>query len=586
MPTSLVTGNSLLAIDVGASTTRAVLFDVIEGEYRFVASGVAPSTVEAPFKDVSEGARNAIQSLQNILQKTLLDSTRSLIVPSQPNGTGVDSLVVTISAGPAIKTIVVGLLKDISLETARRLTESVYTKIMDTISLGDTRKPQQQIDSILRARPDMVVIAGGTDGGASRSLQKLLDPIGLASYLLPEEKRPAVLFAGNAKMATEVQSLVGSFASSVHFSHNIRPSLDVEDLDPAGLELAQMFINIRKKQLKGLDSLDLWAGGHTLPTSYATGRMVRFLADVYGSKKGLLSVDLGSSAAAIAAGFAKKSVLKVFPQFGIGEYLTSLTAHTSLEDILRWCPLDIPTSVALDYLYQKALHPATIAATPEDLALAQAVATQSLFLAMQATQSDFPKDAAYIKQTLTPLFDPIIAGGSVLSDVSSPGRSLLLLLNSVQPVGISTVILDQNNLMPMLGAAASQNSILPVQVIESGAFLSVGTVIAPVVSARYGQSILKAKITYSTGAESVVDLKYGFLETVPLATGEAARITIQVGRGVNIGFGSGRGVKNMSIAGGTLGIIFDGRGRPLDLPGDPVRRRELIKKWNWALGGG
>ncbi|HNM36269.1 MAG TPA: glutamate mutase L, partial [Anaerolineales bacterium] len=92
MPTSLVTSNSLLAIDVGAANTRAVLFDVIEGEYRFVASGVAPSTAEAPYKDVSEGARNAIQALQNVLKRTLLETTaRSLILPSQPDGSGVDS---------------------------------------------------------------------------------------------------------------------------------------------------------------------------------------------------------------------------------------------------------------------------------------------------------------------------------------------------------------------------------------------------------------------------------------------------------------------------------------------------------------
>lgn len=68
MPTSLVTGNSLLAIDVGAANTRAVLFDVIEGEYRFVASGLAPSTAEAP-SAMCRRARNAIQALQDILKK-------------------------------------------------------------------------------------------------------------------------------------------------------------------------------------------------------------------------------------------------------------------------------------------------------------------------------------------------------------------------------------------------------------------------------------------------------------------------------------------------------------------------------------
>ena len=587
MPTSLVTSNSLLAIDVGAANTRAVLFDVIEGEYRFVASGVAPSTAEAPYKDVSEGARNAIDALQKILQKTLLEPAgRSLIMPSQPDGSGVDSLVLTISAGPAVRTLVVGLLKDVSLESARRLTESTYARILDTLSLGDQRKPDQQIDSILRIRPDMVVIAGGTDGGASRSVQKLLEPIGLASYLMPDEKRPAVLYAGNEKLVEEVKSLVGSLATTLHFSSNIRPTLEVEDIDPAELELAQMFVTIRKKQLKGLDVLDLWAGGHTLPTSYATGRMVRFLSNVYGFNKGLLSVDLGASSAVIAAGFLKKSVLKTYPQFGLGENLVGLLNFTTVDDILRWSTLDIPPSVIVDYLHQKSLYPGTIPATKEDLVIVQSVAKQALYLAMQAARKDFPKDAAFIKPTLTPLFDPIIAGGATLSDASRPGQSLLLLLDSVQPVGVSTVILDQNNLMPMLGAAASQNNILPVQVLESGAFLSVGTVISPVVTTKYGASILKAKITYENGTEANVNLKYGFLEMLPLASGETARITIQVSRGVDIGFGPGSGTKNMPITGGALGIVFDGRGRPLDLPADPVRRRELIKKWNWTLGGG
>ncbi|MDP1546259.1 MAG: glutamate mutase L [Anaerolineales bacterium] len=585
MPSSLVTGNSLLAIDVGAAGTRAVLFDVIEGEYRFVASGAAPSTAEAPFKDVAEGVRNAVTNLQTVLGKNLLDDARGLITPSQPNGSGVDAVVVTLSAGPTIKTIVVGLLKDVSLESARRLAETTYTRIMDTIGLSDMRKPDQQIDSILRIRPELVVIAGGTDGGASRSIQKLLEPIGLASFLLPEEKRPAVLFAGNEKMKGEVTTLVGALASALHFSPNIRPSLDTEDIDPAEGELARMYVNIRKRQIKGVDLLDLWSGGHVLPTAYATGRMVRFLSKVYGSQKGILNVDLGASAATIAAGFRNKSVLKVYPQFGLGENLAGLLNHTTLENILRWSSLDISSGVLLDYLHQKALYPAAISATREDLVVSQAVSREALHLAMQSARRDFPQNIATIKPTLTPLFEPILAGGGALSDASRPGQSLLLLLDSIQPVGITTIILDQNNLLPLLGAAAAQNNILPVQVLESGAFLSVGTVVSPVTSAKYGTAILRAKLTYDNGTEARVDLKFGSIESLPLANGEAAKLTVQCLHGADVGFGPGRGGV-IPVSGGALGVVFDGRGRPLDLPSDPVRRRELIKKWNWTLGGG
>ncbi len=584
MTSSLVDGNSILAVDVGAANTRAVMFDVVEGEYRFVASGTAPSTADAPFKDVSEGVRNAIVNLQTVLGKALLNGSRDLITPSQPNGSGVDAMVVTLSAGPTIRTVLVGLLKDVSLESARRLTESTYVRIVETIGLNDRRKPDQQLDSLLRVRPDLIVITGGTDGGASRSIKKLLEPIGLASFILPEEKVPAVLFAGNEKIAEEVKTLLGSFASFMHVSSNVRPSLETEDLEPAQRELAHMVINIRKRQLKGVDLLDLWSGGHLLPTAYAAGRMVRFLAKVYSAKKGILSVDLGASAAVISAGFKNKSTLSVYPQFGLGENLAGLLNYTSLEDILRWSPLDISEDALRNYLYQKSLHPSTIAATKEDLVLSQAVSRQALYLAMKSARRDFPRSASNIKPTLTPLFDPIIAGGAALNDASRPGQGLLLLLDSLQPVGVSTVILDQNNLLPLLGAAAAQNNILPVQVIEFGAFLSVGTVVAPVVSANYGTPILRAILTYENGAEARMDLKYGSLETLPLSSGEAGKLAIQCLRGADVGFGPGRS-GSISVTGGALGVVFDGRGRPLNLPADAVRRRELIKKWTWTLGG-
>ncbi len=584
MPSSLVDGNSLLAVDVGAANTRAVLFDVVEGEYRFMASGTAPSTAEAPLKDVSEGARQAIRNLQALLGRPLLDTQNNLITPSQPNGSGVDALVVTLSAGATIRTVIVGLLKDVSIESARRLTESTYARIVETIGLNDQRRPDQQIDSIIRMRPDLIVITGGTDGGASRSIKKLLEPVGLASFLLPEEKRPAVLFAGNEKIGDEVRDLFGPLTASLHLSPNVRPSLETEDLEPAQRELAHMVVGLRKRQIKGVDLLDQWSDGHILPTAYATGRMVRFLAKVYGSKKGILVVDIGASAALISAGFKDKSTLNVYPQFGLGENLPGLLNYTSLEDILRWSPLDISTGILRDYLYQKSLYPSAIAATKEDLAIAQSVTRQALYLAMQSARRDFPRNIATIKPNLTPLFEPILAGGGALSDALRPGQGLLILLDSLQPVGVTTVILDQNNLLPLLGAAASQNNILPVQVLESGAFLSVGTVVSPVVTAKYGTPILLGKLTYENGVEARVELKYGSLETLPLQSGEVGKLAIQCLRGANVGFGPGRG-GTIPVSGGALGVVFDGRGRPLDLPSDPVRRRELIKKWNWTIGG-
>ena len=585
MPSSLIQGDSLLAVDIGGANTRAVLFDVVEGEYRFLASSSAPSTAEAPFKDVSEGVRNAIAALQTITGRTMLDTERRVITPLQADGSGVDAFVSTMSAGPALKTVIVGLLADVSLESARRLAETTYSRIIDSIGINDHRKPDVQIDALMRLQPDVVIITGGTDGGASRSVHKMLEPVGLSGYLLNPEKRAAVLFAGNQKLDNEVKELLGGVTAELHFSPNVRPSLETEDLDPASHELAALYLGVRKRQLKGVDVLESWASGNVLPTAYAEGRMLRFLGQVYsGTRGGILGVDIGSSAAVIAASFKEKTTLGVYPHFGLGENLPALLQYTSLNDILRWSALDVSTGVMRDYLFQKSLFPSTIPATKEEQSLSQAVTRQALYLAMQTAKRDFPRSARGPKTGLLPFFEPILAGGGALGDAPTPGQGLLLLLDSIQPAGVSTIILDRNNLLPLLGAASTRNSLLPVQVLESGAFQSLGTVVSVIASANVGAQVVRARLTYDNGTETLADVKFGNLEVLPLPAGQSAKLSLQPQRGANVGFGPGRG-GTVPVSGGSMGVVIDGRGRPLILPEDDGRRQELIKKWLWTVGG-
>lgn len=584
MPVSLLQDSSLLAVNVGASSTRAVLFDVVEGQYRFIASGQAPSTADAPFKDISLGVHQAIANLQTVTGKIFLDQNHQLITPVQADGSGVDAFAATLSAGPALRAVVVGLLADVSMQSAQRLAETAYLQVVETFGLNDQRKPDEQIDAILRARPDVIILAGGTDGGASRSVQKLLEAVGLACYLMPEEKRPAVLFAGNQSLKDSVQESLGNLTPSLHFSPNIRPSLDTEDLAPASRELAQVFSDVRKRHMPGVDELSTWTGGRTLPTAFAEGRIIRFLSQMNGASRGILGVDIGTTAAVVAAGFNGKLTLGVYPQFGLGDDLPGLLKYTSLEDIMRWLPLDIAPSVVRDYLYQRSLYPGTLPTTQEDHSIAHAISRQALYLALREAKRNFPPDAHHIQKELMPLFEPILAGGGTVSDAPTPGQSLLLLLDALQPVGITSIILDQNNLLPLLGAAAESNQLLPVQVLESGAFMSLGTIISVISAASYGTPVLRVRLTYEDGSDARAEVKFGGLELLPLGMGQTARLTLQPLHRSDIGNGPGRNA-TVQVAGGVMGVVIDARGRPLTLPEDPVRRRELFKKWLWTVGG-
>lgn len=583
MPTSLVEGNSLLAIDIGAVTTRAAYFDVVEGHYRFIAMGQSQTTSAAPLKNVLLGVQMAIGNLQLLLGKPLIDNEGRLTMPSQPDGIGVDSMVTTISAGPAIKTLVVGLLAEVSLKSIESLAQTTYTRIIDTIGLNDPRRSDQQVDSIVRNTPELVLMAGGMDGGATSSVQKTLEIIGLAAYLLPEAKRPAVLYAGNKALAQEVKDSLKDIASYVQITPNVRPSLEVEDLAPAQRDLSNLVIKVREQQMPQLSELRELSGGVILPSAYAQGRMIRFLSSYYASGKGVLSVDAGASTISIGASFDGDLHLNAFPQFGLGEPLAGLLRYTTLNDITRWIPLDIAAETVREYLYQKSLYPSAIPATPEELAIEQAILRQNLQLAAHQMNNRLPPMLRG-QNGLLPSFEPILASGAAITGAATPGQKLLILLDGLQPTGIGTLALDQNNLLSMLGAASELNSILPIQVIDSGALSNLATVISPVSKAGPGTPIVQAKLTRDDGTEMSFEVKTGDLQMLPLETGQTGRLVLRPLRRADVGLGPGK-AGELDVIGSVLGIVIDARGRPLNLPQDNNQRKALLKKWLAAVGG-
>jgi hypothetical protein len=339
---------------------------------------------------------------------------------------------------------------------------------------------------------------------------------------------------------------------------------------------------VRRRTLEGMETLDAWSGGRVLPSAYAEGRMLRFLSKVYGgSRGGVLCVDLGSSAAVVAAGFPERTILKVYPQFGLGENLPRLLQYASLEEILRWSPIDISTGQLRDYLFQKSLYPSSISATREDQLIGRTITRQALDLAIRSAMLDFPRRGPTGRM---PAFEPIIASGGALADGATPGQNMLLLLDAIQPAGIATIILDRRGLLPMLGAAASRNAILPVQVLESGAFNSLGTAVS-ISGVGLGDHVVAlARLTTENGTEAQAEIKAGRLVTLPLPQGQTARLAISPRLGANVGFGAGRS-GSVTVSGGTMGVVFDARGRPLELPRDPEHRRALLGRWLASLGG-
>jgi hypothetical protein len=583
MPSSLVSADSLLAIDVGASTTRALLFDVVDGRYRFLAAGSAVTTANAPFKDIGEGVRRALDQLAEISGRLLLRDDGSIIIPSSPDGSGVDALVATISLGEPLKVIALGLLEDVSLESARRLAATTYTTVIETLSLNDRRKQDARIDLILRTRPDLVIAAGGTEGGADRSIKELLETVGLACRLMPKDGRPQVLFVGNKAIHKDIRAMLGK-ATQLHYAPNIRPALEMEDLNAAQMKLAKIYQQIYAGKVLGVQELNDWTGGNLLPTATAFGRMIRFLSRLYDPAKGVLGVDMGASASTVIAGFGGNLFTGVYPEFGMGHGLPGILKYTSPKRIARWLTVDLSPEDVRDYIYYKAAYPTSIPATDEELSLEQAILRETLRLSMRKLAVNFPPNATGPNPGVMPWFEPILVRGRSFTNAPSPGRAMLSLLDGLQPTGVTTILLDQSELAAALGAAAAVNPALVVQVLETN-MQNLGAVISPVGNARLGTPILRLQATLEDGSEQKMEVKYGTIEVLSVPLGQTVTLRLQPLHRFDIGMGGpGRGGQ-LRVVGGVLGVVIDARGRPVILHHDPEQRRKLFGKWIWMLGG-
>ena len=73
--------NVIVATDCGSTTTKAILIEKVGDEYRQTYRGEAPTTVEAPFEDVTRGVLNAIAEIEELSGRKILDGDK-IITPS------------------------------------------------------------------------------------------------------------------------------------------------------------------------------------------------------------------------------------------------------------------------------------------------------------------------------------------------------------------------------------------------------------------------------------------------------------------------------------------------------------------------
>ncbi len=214
MPVSPSTARVIVATDCGSTTTKAILIEVIDGVYRQTYRGEAPTTVEEPLADVTLGVVNALTELQELSGRPLIDAAGEIIRPARvENGhpVGCDIYISTSSAGGGLQMVVAGVVREMSAASAKRAALGAGAIVMETLAANDRRKPHEQIQRIRELRPDMILIAGGTDGGNVRQVVQIAERIAPAKPLprFGGEYRMPVIYAGNREAAVAIPAAYG-----------------------------------------------------------------------------------------------------------------------------------------------------------------------------------------------------------------------------------------------------------------------------------------------------------------------------------------------------------------------------------------
>ena len=593
---------TILATDCGSTTTKAILIELVENEYRLTYRGEAPTTVEAPFEDVTRGVLNAVMEIEELSKRKIINEDK-IISPSK-NDNGVDIYISTSSAGGGLQMMVAGVVKTMSGESAERAALGAGSIVMDIIASNDGRLPHEKIKRIRELRPDMILLSGGIDGGTVSHVVELAEILAAANPQprLGQDYKLPVIYAGNKDAKDKIENTLGEKVD-LDLVDNIRPVLEQENLEPSRDKIHDLFMEHVMQQAPGYKKLMSWTDAPIMPTPGAVGSLIEMIAEKENIT--VVGVDIGGATTDIFSVFQGKFNRTVSANLGMSYSICNVLAESGLDNVLRWVPFDIDRKELTNRIGNKMIRPTTVPQSLEELFIEQSIAREALRLSFKQ-HKEFAVGLKGIQKerTISDAFDQTTSGeslvnmmdldllvgsGGVLSHAPRREQSAKMLIDAFMPEGITQLAVDSIFMMPQLGVLAHVDKKefsedarkAALEVFHKDCLIRLGTCITPIGKAKPGEVILNIVLTLSDGTTKEKELISG--EIVRLeAPYEPIQAVLKPSKNMDIGGGNGQEIE-ANIYGGTVGLIFDGRDRPITIPTNQEERLKSIRSWSDAL---
>ncbi len=597
----------IVATDCGSTTTKAILIEYVDGEYRQTIRGEAPTTVEAPLNDVTKGVINATQELEELARLKYNNpnikfmENGEFVIPR--NGDiGVDAYVSTSSAGGGLQMMVTGVVASMTGESAERAALGAGAIVMDLIASNDKRMNHEKIERIRHLRPDMILMAGGEDGGTIKHVVEMAELVSGAdpkprlgsSYKLP------VIYAGNIQAQEEIKKTLSGKVDLI-ITDNLRPKLETENLGPARDKIHDIFMEHVMQQAPGYNKLLEWTKGPDqqqvpiMPTPAAVGNIMQTIAK--DEQIEVVGVDIGGATTDVFSVFTEEYVFNrtVSANLGMSYSISNVLASSGLKNIMRWVPFDLDESELRNMIKNKMIRPTTIPSLLQELVLEQAIAKEALRLAFEQhkefasslkgmqKQRDISEafsqsaSGATIVNLMT--LNLLVGSGGVLSHAPRRYQTVMMLIDAFLPEGITRLAVDSIFMMPHLGVLSEISPKAATEVCRKDCMVYLGTCVAPVGKGKYGKPALSAKLELPDGTKWEEEIPFGEIRLIPCEVGQVAKATLKTYGGLILNSEKAKEL-TVDLHGGMVGIVLDTRGRqPFALPEDKAERIKSLKKW-------
>ncbi len=565
--------------DVGSTATKAILLDIRSSVPALLALASHPTTVELPQNDVCIGIKEACRALEAKTGIKLLADAEGLnFLPEV-------QYLSSSSAGGGLQILVIGLTLFDSASSAQRAAYGAGGVILDTFAINDGRQAAEQMMSMRKLHPDMILLCGGTDGGALSSVLRLAEILRVAKPLPKYETDTPIptLYAGNNEAAELVKKMIGK-DFDLHIMPNLRPKMDVENLSPTQEAIRDLFMENVMERAPGYYKLKQVTQSNIIPTPLGVLNTLSlfdrqaqrniFAFDVGGATTDVFSQINGHLQRTVSANLGMSySALNVFTEAGEESFMEMLGEGFTANDVRN-------------YIGNKCLNPTLIPATEAERKIEQVLATQAIRLALLRHREmhfnqekvgfldrvvgndldgfDFKFNYQVYEQRYhfqQSDIDLIIASGGVFAHLEDPIDAAMIVVNATRPKGITEIKVDKDFISPHIGVLSETNPDAASQLLAQDSLQSVAWHIAPI----FPKGQKKAFLSYKINGEAK-QLHPNSLEILPEGEKE---LSFQLSAAVNLG--NSTHSKDLKTS---LPVILDSRIQKLTAQ-KPISERDI-----------